>query len=417
MTISRRRILQGAAAAAGVSAVGAPGLLLAQNQPIKIGVAYALSGPGQVNGDILLKGTQLAAAAYNKAGGLLGRQIELVVRDDKFTGAGSVAAARELSGLGINLMIGGSQTVTALALLPLLQEMKMLLQIPAAAGMAITHEAFSKNAFRTASNVYVLYGGLGKAMAERFPNVMKWQAIVPDSAFGRDAGRLWSSFLKQNHAKRNDKAFEVREMMLVGATQNDFRPQINTLMNSGVEGIFFAAVGSPELTFFQQARSVGLDKKLKCISEAGGDAVAKSLGKDMPASFWGPVFWPYWVEPYKSMKQGQQLYKDWVAMTKDPFPPSLINYAYKGAQSLFEGIKKAKSTETEAVIKAMEGLTWDSTEGPMRIRKEDHQGLGRIHIANFVASQKEPFFDVKTVQTVVEESVVESPSPGAEYVM
>lgn len=417
MTISRRRMLQGAAAAAGVSAIGAPGLLLAQNQPIKIGVAYALSGPGAVNGDILLKGTQLAAAAYNRAGGLLGRQIELVVRDDKFSGAGSVAAARELAGQGINLMIGGSQTVTGLALLPLLQELKMLLLIPAAAGMGITHEAFSRNAFRTAANAYSLYGGLGRAMAERFPNVTKWQSIVPDSAFGRDAGRLFNSAIKAYHAKRNSKELEVRDMMLVGATQNDFRPQINTLMNSGVEGIFFAAVGSPELTFFQQARSVGLDKKLKCISEASGDSVPKALGKDMPASFWGPVFWPYWVEPYKSMKQGQQLYKDWVAMTKDPFPPSLINYAYRGSQALFEGIKKAKSTETEAVIKAMEGLSFESTEGPYRIRKEDHQGLGRIHIANFVASQKEPFFDVKSVQTVSEEGVVESPSPGAEYVM
>ena len=417
MSISRRDLLKGAAAAAGTAAVGVPGTLLAQSQPLKIGAMYALSGAGAFNGETMLKGTQIAVAQYNKAGGLLGRQIELVVRDDKFSGAGSVAAGRELAGTGINLLIGGSQTPTALGLLPVLQEMKAVLSMPAPAGMGITHENFSRNAFRIVGNVYVQFGAQGRALAERFPNVMKWQAIVPDSAFGRDSGKVFETALKQSHANSKSKDFKIFDMMLVGATQTDFRAQINTLMNSGVEGIFFAAVGSAEISFFEQARSVGLDKKLKVISEAGGDIVAKTLGKNMPASFWGPAHWPYQVEPVKSNKLSQQLYKDWVAMTNDPYPPQLINLGYRAAQALFEGIKKAKSTDTEAVIKAMEGLIFETVAGPYRIRKEDHQGLGQVFIANFVASPKEPYFEVKSVQAVSVESVVESPSPGAEYVM
>ena len=417
MAISRRKILQGAAAAAGVAAAGAPGMLLAQSQPLKIGVMYGLSGPGAVAGEIFLKGTQIAAAQYNKAGGLLGRQIELVTRDDKFNGAGAISAGRELAGLGINLMIGGSQTVTAQALLPILQELKAVLTIPAASGMGITHENFTRNAFRTLGNGYIQYRSLGRAMAEQFPKVMKWQAIVPDSAFGRDAGKLFGQALREYHANAKSKDFAVLETMLVGATQTDFRQQINTLMNSGVEGIFFAPVGSSEVSFFQQIRSVGLDKKLKAICEAGGDFIARTLGKNMPDSMWGPIFWPYQVEPYKSNKLGQQLLKDHLAMFKDEHPHTAISLGYRAAQALFEGVKKAKSTDTDAVIRAMEGLTFDTVTGPYRIRKEDHQGLGLTFIANFVPSDKAPGFTVKAVQKVSEESVVESPSPGAEYVM
>ena len=417
MSISRRQVLQGAAAAAGVAATGAPGLLLAQNQPLKIGVMYALSGASAVSGDLMLKGTQLATLQYNRAGGLLGRQIELVVRDDKFSGAGAVAAGRELTGTGVNLMIGGSQTVMALALLPLLQEMKSMMVIPGAAGMGITHENFSRNAFRTVGNVYVQYGALGRAMAQKFPNVMKWQAVVPDSAFGRDAGKVFTNAVRASHAAANSKDFQIRDTMLIGATQTDFRSQINTLMNSGVEAVFLASVGAPEISFFQQARAVGLDKKLKVMAEVSGDSVAKALGKDMPASFWGPVFWPYHVEPYKSNKISQQLYKDWVALTKDPVPPTNVNLGFRGAQALFEGIKKAKSADTDAVIKAMEGMTFETVAGPYRLRKEDHQGLGQVFIANFVASPNPPYFEIKSIQAVPEENVVESPSPGAEYVM
>ncbi len=417
MTISRRTFVQGAAVSAGVAVVGAPGRLLAQSQPLKIGVMYGLSGPGAVNGDTMLKGTQIAAAQYNKAGGLLGRQIELVIRDDKFTGAGAVVAGRELAGAGINLMIGGSQTVTALALMPLLKEMNTVLAIPAAAGMAITHEAFSPNAFRSVQNAYIVTLAIGRAVAEKFPNVLKWQAVVPDSAFGRDSGRLFGNAIKQYHPKRGSKDLQVLDMMLIGAGQTDFRTQVNTLMNSGVEGVFCGAVGAAEISFFQQLRAVGMDKKLKVIADLIGDLVAKTLGKDMPASFWGPSYWPYQADVLKNNKISQQLLKDYVAMTKDPFPASLVNLGYRGAQGLFEGIKKAKSTETAAVIKAMEGLVFESVDGPYRLRKEDHQGLGTTFVANYVPSPKEPFFQVKSVQAVSEEGVVESPSPGAEYVM
>ena len=110
-------------------------------------------------------------------GGLLGRQIEGVARDDKFSGAGAVAATRELAGMGINLFIGGASSVAALGVLPLLPELKAVLSIVGSAAMSVTHEAFSRNAFRVLANANMQYGGLGRALAQQYPNVMKWQAI------------------------------------------------------------------------------------------------------------------------------------------------------------------------------------------------------------------------------------------------
>ena len=69
---TRRSILKGVAAAAGSAAIGAPGLLLAQTQPIKIGVTNALSGPNALYGESNVMGQRLVVAQYNKAGGVLG---------------------------------------------------------------------------------------------------------------------------------------------------------------------------------------------------------------------------------------------------------------------------------------------------------------------------------------------------------
>ena len=416
MDISRRKLLQGAAAAAGVSAAGAPGLLLAQNQPIRVGMAFSLSGAYALSSEPSYKGAMIAIQQWNRNGGLLGRQIEGIVRDDKFSGAGAVAAVRELAGMGINLFIGGASSVAALATMPLLKELNAVMSMVGTAAMAVTHEAFSRNAFRLLANANMQYGGLGRAVAQAYPNVMKWQAIAPDSSFGRDTAKSWAANLRLAHPKASSKDFEIKETMLVGASQNDFRQQINTLMNNGVEGVFCAVVGAPPVSFFQQARAVGLDKRVKVFCETIGDATAKAMGKDN-IPFWGPTFWPYQVEPTKSNKMSQQFYKDWGTIYKETSPQTVSLLGHRAASALFEGIKKAKSTETGAVIAAMEGLKFDTPTGPFRIRKEDHQSIGTVFFAQYVPSAKEPFFEMKTVKAIDEETVVEPPSPGAEYLI
>ena len=80
---NRRTVLKGTALVAGSAAIGAPGLLLAQTQPIRIGIANALSGPNVLYGENNLIGHRIAVNQFNKAGGLQGRQVELVVRDDR----------------------------------------------------------------------------------------------------------------------------------------------------------------------------------------------------------------------------------------------------------------------------------------------------------------------------------------------
>src|SRR5690606_3980706 len=133
-----------------------------------------------------LTGTRLAADQINSDGGLNGRQVELVVRDDKYNGSEAVAAARELNGEGISLMIGGSQTVTALGIIPLLPELGALMVSPAAAGMAVTHELFNRHIFRTTSNVYTQYRAMAQALISRHPGVTTWSIVVPEGEYGQD---------------------------------------------------------------------------------------------------------------------------------------------------------------------------------------------------------------------------------------
>ena len=411
----RRSLLKGAGAIAGSATIGLPSLALSQTGPIRIGVTNALSGPNAVFGEANVIGQRLVVAHYNRSGGVLGRQLELVVRDDRAQAAAGTAIVREFAGSGIQFLAGGGATTVAIAYAGLVSELTML-YICSTPGLAITHEAFNRNVFRFNPNSYTLFGAQGRVLSERYPNVLKWGSITPDYAFGHDAARVFGNALKQYHPKRASKDFEVAKPIVVGGTQTDFRPQINSLMNSDIEGLFIGMPGAPGISFLQQAHVVGLDKKLKVMGETSGDVALLALGKDMPDNVWSPVFWPYEREPVKSNKITQQMLADYNKMTGKRFPNGHVLRGSIGVRGLLEGIKKAKTTDVPTVIAVMEELSFESEIGPYTVRKTDHAGMSTLFVGNYNRVETEPFITLKEVRSLPEISVIETPSPGKEYI-
>lgn len=415
MAMLRRNVLQGSLAAAGALATTRLNYARAQSGPIRIGVMYALSGVGAPVGNAFWIGTQLAAMQTNRAGGLLGRQVELVVRDDKYNSATSVSAARELAGQGLNLLIGGSQTVTALGLAPLAPELKAVVMIAGAAGMPVTHELYNRNIFRTVSNNYTAYTALGRAVSERYGNVKTWVSVAPDGDFGRDSARFFGAAV-QKYSARSGKPATVLDTVYAQATATDFKTQINAIMNTQAEGLYLGIAGAAQISFFQQGRSMGLYDKFKVVAEVGNELVtAKAMGRNMPPDMWSVSYWNNGLEPFKSNPLSQQLYDDYVAMTKDKSPPALVMAGHRTAMALFEGIRQAKSTETDAVIAGLEQAKIDTVGGPFYFRKEDHQAICYNFFVQLKPDSQEPFYKAVQMARVDSAEIIEPPSPGKAF--
>jgi len=411
--VTRRLLLQGTAAglASGLLPVSSR-RAWAQSGSVRIGVVESLSGVGAPNGEARLKGIQVAADQVNRKGGVLGRPLELVIRDDKYTGSGAAAAARELAGDGVNLMIAGSQTVTALALLPILEQLDAVAVGSSAAGMQLTKELYSPNYFRTCANNYTTFTGLGAAIAQTFPEIKKWHVVAFDNDYGRDCFKLFSAAVKE-HAKKRGNAVAIAEPTYSAPSAADYSISINQIMNSDAEGVFVALVGAAAITFFQQARAVGLDRKVKAFVDVGTETlIAKAMKSNLPQNFHSLSFWVPASEAAQKNPLSRQLYEDYVAKFKDPNPNGLVIYGHRALVALTHGIEKAASTDTEAVIKAMEGLEFETPIGPYRIRKEDHQGIGSIFLSHIVPKQEDPFYEFADVIPIDEGQVVDPASPG-----
>jgi branched-chain amino acid transport system substrate-binding protein len=409
MRTSRRELLKGA----GAVGVGlfTPSILKAQSGVIQIGASLMMSGTQAQQGAAALEGINVALALFNKKGGIGGRPVEVVVRDDKATGVGSVAAVRELTSSGVNLIVGALQSAPALAAAPLLPDLNALMTGTASA-VSLTHENFSPNFFRTGPHASMIYRGLGRLMGERVPDIGKWAAVIYDNEGGRDALKGFHGGL----AATTKATLEFAPPIQTSPTAADYKVEIGQLLNSDIEGLFLCIYNASAITFLQQARSLGMTGKLKVIADGGSDLIlARAMKQNLPDKIWSPGNWYPEAEPFSSDPFSKQVYEEFIAQTGNRYPVGHFNLGFRPAFGLLSAIEKADSTETEQIIKAFEGLTFQSLTGPYTIRKEDHQGYGSAVVANLVPSDAEPFYAAKEVVQYDEEVVLEPAAPGVPF--
>ena len=257
--LPRRLMLAGAAALS----LGAALPAVAQEDPIKIGLVAALSGQSAKSGEAITRGITLALDKINSEGGVLGRPLELVSRDDESNPGKGLIAARELvQREGVAAMIGGLDTPVSLAIVPFANEAQMPFIGPWAAGTPITKNGADPNYVFRVSAVDEL---VDIALVERAVTVhgaKKPGMILINNPWG------------ESNEKGLKAALAAKGMAYAG---------IEKIENSDVDVV-------PQLTRLKEA---GSDTLFMVANVGPSSQVMKSLermGWDVPVvSHWGPA--------------------------------------------------------------------------------------------------------------------------------
>ena len=137
-SLSRRALLVGAALAFSMPAFA--------EDTIKFGLVAAMSGQSAKSGEAIVRGLSLATDEINAKGGVLGKKLELVVRDDESNPAKGVVAARELvQREKVAVLFGGLDTPVSMAIVPFANQSKVPFMGVWAAGTAITRNGAADN--------------------------------------------------------------------------------------------------------------------------------------------------------------------------------------------------------------------------------------------------------------------------------
>jgi branched-chain amino acid transport system substrate-binding protein len=356
--VSRRAVLKlfGGAAAAGLVGMRVDLAPAAAKDPIKIGLSAAFSGPNAKAGESMLRGAELAIEEINKAGGVLGRELLVVTRDNEHKLDRGVAQTRELiEREGCVAILGSQGSFIGLAVIDTIHELRVPWFALAVGGVGIIENNRKPNyMFRVATNdrevaKFLVNYGLDKVGAKRFA------ILNEDTGWGVPAIDDLRAALKG----RNMEPVAV-DKMKVGDT--DFTPQMLRAKNAGADIIATFSNAVEMANALRAGNKIGYKPKVVSawgLANPAFPSLAGPLGDGLMVmqTFTfvnnnrpkAQAMLKRYIEKYKDVKDAVE-----IAM------PSFAGNSYDATHMIAQGIKKAGSTEGPKLHAALENLgTYD----------------------------------------------------------
>jgi len=356
------RISKWAAASALAAACG---LAFGQAKEIRIAHVYDKTGVLEAYAKQTQAGLMMGLE-YATGGKMevLGRKIVVIEKDSQFKpDVGKAQLAAAYGDDKVDLAVGPTGSGVALAMLPVAEEYKKILLVEPAVADAITGDKWNRYIFRTGrsssqdaiSNAVAL-GKKGTVIA----------TLAQDYAFGRDGVKAFKEALAGTGA-------EIVHEEYAPVATSDFTAPGERLFNAlkdrkGRKVIFIIWAGGGGNPF----KLAELNPGRFGIEIATGGNILPALAsyKALP----GMEGATYYFYEHPKNAVNQWLVKEHQARFKSP-PDFFTAGGMSAGIAVVEAIKKAGSTDTEKLIAAMEGLSFDTPKGKMTFRKEDHQAM------------------------------------------
>jgi branched-chain amino acid transport system substrate-binding protein len=352
-------------AAAAVALAAAP----ASAQDLKVALIYGKTGPLEAYAKQTETGLRMGFEyATKNAMTIDGRKIVIITKDDQGKpDLAKAALAEAYQDDKVDIAIGTTASGAALAMLPVAEENKKVLIVEPAVADAITGEKWNRYIFRTARNSSQDAISNAVAIGKKGVTVA---TLGQDNAFGKDGVAAFKDALAKTGATLAAEEY-------VPAATTDFTAAAQRLFDSlkdkpgrKIIWVIWAGGGDP-LTKIQD-----MDPKRYGIELSSGGNILPALAayKRLPGME-GATYYYYGIP--------KNPINDWlVAEHKKRFnaPPDFFTAGgFAAAMAVVTAVQKAKSTDTEKLISAMEGMEFDTPKGKMVFRKEDHQALQSMY--------------------------------------
>ena len=308
-------------------------------------------------------GLELAAEEINSAGGVNGKQLEFIFRDDQGDPGEAVKIAEELMTRdGAAMLTGTIFSHVGLAISSYAGEKKHLYLAAEPLADALVWAKGNDYTFRLRSSTYMQAAMLAEEAAKN--PAKRYATIAPNYAYGKDAV---AAFKKALTALRPDVEFVAEQWPAL--FKIDAGAEVQALEAAKPEAIYNVTFGGDLAKFVREGTTRGLfDGRMVLGLLTGEPEYLDPLGDEAPEG-WIVTGYP-WYDitdgPGKAFVDAYQArYNDY------PRIGSLVGYMT--TQSIAAAISKAGSTETDAMVSAFKGLEVDTPVGPITFRALDHQ--------------------------------------------
>jgi ABC-type branched-subunit amino acid transport system substrate-binding protein len=333
----------------------------AQSGPIKIGMPLALTGALGTVGQQQKRGAEFWAKLQNAKGGILGRQIELLIEDTAGNPANCVRKAQEMvERRDCRLLTGITLSSEALAVVPKLAEWDSIFISSDNGDGRLTAESFVPNFFR--ANISGPMGTRAVSLYLRKSTMTKFYGLGLDYAWGHNSIGVF-----EDEVKKGKKEFVGKIFAPTGT--KDYSPYITKIRQSGADAVFLVMQGDDNNAFLSQAQQYRLPEKVKLLTEIVDLASIKAVG-DASLGLIGSSRYSFTYD--------HPLNNEFVAAWKkehNAFPDTFEGEQWQCMKVFEAGIVKAGGIEAAKLRPALEDIEIESVKGKVFMRKCDHQGV------------------------------------------
>jgi len=367
----RRQLIKGSAAAVGLASIGLPGISLAQNNPIRIGMPTILSGRVAMLGEASRNAAIMGVEMFNAAGGLNGRPVELIIRDSKGRPDEAARIARELvNSDGCEMILDAEASSGAFGVHEVARDLGFLVIHTCSETSALTADPKMRipNGFRSArQGVHdAIVGGDYAGRVAKEQGLNRWMSVSPDYSYGLDTTAEFFEYLQYFN-----KDIEVVNSVWPKLFQADYSEPITRLLQGKPQAIYSCLWGGDLTSFIDQASIYGLMNGRQFFGVNMADYAVLSAIKSVPPNIHSGN---RYLKSIPKTKENAAWCDAYVAK----FDTMPLNWSWQnavGIDFMLKAIKQTNGTDTKKMSEALAGMTIDSpfgTDGKITMRESDH---------------------------------------------
>ena len=369
-----------------------PGISMRSNLRLLLAVAIVSAGPAAAQNAVKIgelnsykvfpaflepyrKGMELARDEINAAGGVHGRRLEIVIRDDNGNPGDAVRVAEELLAREkVDLLMGTFASNVGLAVADLARQRKRLFLASEPLTDKLVWQDGNRYTFRLRPSTWMQTAMLVDEAAKL--KKKRWAIVYPNYEYGQSATAAFKQLLK---AKQPDVEFVAEQAPPLGKIEAG--AVVQALADAKPDAIFSSLFAGDLAKFVREGNQRGAFRNRTVLNLLGGEPEYLDPLKDET-----PTGWYVTGYPWSQIRTPEhQRFLDAYRKKYDDYPRLGSVVGYSAVKSAAAAVAKAGGTDTEKLVEAMQGLQVDTPFGRITYRAIDHQStmgayVGRLAV-------------------------------------
>ncbi len=342
--------------------------------PILIGLNYPRTGHYKEEGLAQMRGTLLAIDEINAQGGLLGQPIKLLTRDTASRPEKAVRNVEKLVEEGAVMLFGSVSSAVAIAASERARQLNTIYFATIGYSNDVTGKNGHRYVFRESTSATMTGRALGKYLSENFPDKTYFY-VTADYTWGHSSEQA----LRENTDTTDTTKHKGVLLPFPTAKQSDYNATLKQAQDSGADIIVLVLYGHDLVRAMRTAETMGLTKKVQIVAPNLTQSVIEQAGPGLMSGVIGTEHWLWRVPELEKSEAGLAFVQNF-NKAYELYPPSAAASAYTVVKQWADAVTRAKSLNSEAVIKALEGHDYTLLKDAAQWRAFDHQNIQTVYV-------------------------------------